>query len=321
MIVGILFLAVGFVLICLAAMRSLGSQKESTDLPGLPRSKPAFGSLTRPVAWAIPVTEDGRIKLKTELVQAGYYDEQTLENFLAVRNVVVMLWCIFVASLFAFGWVENPGIKFYGVVFGVAAIIYGLPRVIVSGKADTRSQAIHNDLPDALDMMTMMMAGGLTMEQSLQRVIGEFEITHPALATELAIVARQSEAGSFNDALVAFSKRLAIPDVHTLTTLMRQSNRLGGKVVDSLREYADTMRRTRQQRAEELGNKASLKLLLPVILCLAPPIYVLLLGPAVLELREFVSRENEPGGVLTPSVVDQRPGFTANGTVTTVRRR
>ncbi len=310
MILGMFFLAVGLALVYVVTMRLWGTRSAS-DEPLVRRIRPVLGSLTRPFAWAIPVTNDGRTKLKTELVQAGYYDDQTLENFLSVRNLTLMLWCLFIAFLVALGWVDGIGWKFYAASLGIAALIYGLPRVILSSSANSRAQAIQNDLPDALDMMTMMIAGGLTMEQSLQRVIGEFEPTHPALATELAIVARQSEAGSFNDALVAFSQRLALPDVSTLTTLMRQSNRLGGKVVDALREYADTMRRTRHQKAEELGNKASLKLLLPVILCLAPPIYILLLGPAVLELRDFVSRENQPGGVLTPSVEDQRQSITA----------
>ena len=311
MTIGLLFLAVGLALAYVVTMRLWGTRSSDSDQPSVRKVRPALGGLTKPFAWAIPVTNDGRTKLKTELVQAGYYDERTLENFLSIRNLALMLWCVFIAFLISLGWIDGFGWKFYAAATGIAVLIYGLPRVILSSSANSRAQAIQNDLPDALDMMTMMISGGLTMEKSLQRVIGEFESTHPALATELAIVARQSEAGSFNDALVAFSKRLALPDVSTLTTLMRQSNRLGGKVVDALREYADTMRRTRHQKAEELGNKASLKLLLPVILCLAPPIYILLLGPAVLELRDFVSRENKPGGVLTPNVEDQRQSFTA----------
>ena len=99
-----------------------------------------------------------------------------------------------------------------------------------------------------------------------------------------------------------FSQRVNLPDVTTLATLMRRSNRLGGKVADALREYADSMRRMRRQKAEERGNKAAVKLLLPIIFCLAPPIYILLLGPAVLELKRFVTRENEPGGVLAPTL-------------------
>jgi len=72
-------------------------------------------------------------------------------------------------------------------------------------------------------------------------------------------------------------------------------------VAAAFREFADSVRRTRRQRAEEQGNKASVKLLFPVVLCLAPPIYILLLGPATLELKNFMNRENMPGGVLATS--------------------
>ncbi len=265
----------------------------------------AVGRLTDSMAKAIPITPNGRKRLRSELVQAGYYYDRVMLNFLATRNLALMAWCMTWGALLAFEIIEQPSVKLLGIVVAGAALIYGLPRIVLSSKARSRSMSIQNDLPDALDMMTMMMAGGLTMQQSLQRVIGEFEATHPDLSTELAIVARQSEAGCFNDALISFAERLALPDVTTLVTLMRQSNRLGGKIVDALREYADSMRRIRSQKAEEQGNRASIKLLLPVIFCLAPPIYILLLGPAVLELKDFVSRENQPGGVLNPTVEAQ----------------
>ena len=79
------------------------------------------------------------------------------------------------------------------------------------------------------------------------------------------------------------------------------------KVAVALRDYSDSIRRGFRQRAEEKGNKNSVKLLLPVVLCLAPPVYILLLAPAVLELRDFIIRENKPGGVLVPADMRVRP--------------
>ena len=307
MIIGLVLILLALLMACIVFRRVVQVEDDLEQQAAFAKGpKPVLGKLTESFAWSIPVSNDGKRKLKTELVQAGFYHERSLINFLAARNVSLMAWSLIVAILLAFGALDGLGWKGIGIPLAAAALIYGLPRLLLSSRANQRSIRIQNDLPDALDMMTMMMAGGLTMEHSLNRVIGEFESTHPALATELSIVARQSEAGSFNDALMSFANRLALPDVTTLTTLMRQSNRLGGKIVDALREYADTMRRIRQQKAEENGNKASIKLLLPVILCLAPPIYILLLGPAVLELRDFVARENRPGGVLAPTVEQQR---------------
>jgi hypothetical protein len=74
---------------------------------------------------------------------------------------------------------------------------------------------------------------------------------------------------------------------------------LGTNVATAVREFADSLRRGARFRAEERANKASIKLLFPVILCLAPPVYILLCGPSVLQLREFLINENRPGGMLT----------------------
>ncbi len=271
------------------------------DATGPALTPPALGRMTHPFAEVLPISDAGRARLRRELTQAGYYHEISLANFLSVRNAAVLSWVLFITALVTFEAVPLVP-RFWLVAVGGLVAVFGVPRVVLSSRASRRVMAIQNDLPDALDMMTMMMSGGLTMEGSLSNVIGEFRETHPDLATELGIVARQTKTGSFDQAMMSFAERLDLPDITTLAALMRRSNRLGGRIVDSLREYADSMRRIRHQNAEERGNKASVKLLLPVLFCLAPPIYVLLLGPSVLELQAFISRENQPGGILTPSV-------------------
>ena len=100
-------------------------------------------------------------------------------------------------------------------------------------------------------------------------------------------------------ALKQFADRINEPEVISLATIVRHADRLGGKVTSAFQDYADSIRRTRRQRAEERGNKASVKLLFPIIVFLAPSLYVLLLGPAALELRNFMVDQNRSGGVLT----------------------
>ena len=138
--------------------------------------------------------------------------------------------------------------------------------------------------------------------RSLERVGEELAVAHPDLSCELKIIHAQTEAGSLEQALGQFAQRLELPDVIALASLVKNAARLGGNTASAFREYADTVRQSRRQRAEERGNKKQIKLLFPVVLCLAPPVYIMLLGPAVVELRNFLIRENQPGGVLSPSV-------------------
>ena len=86
-----------------------------------------------------------------------------------------------------------------------------------------------------------------------------------------------------------------------MTAVVTHSEHLGSNVGTALQEYADGMRTTQRQRAEEQGNKRSVQMMFPIALCLAPPVYILLLAPGILELYDFVVRENQPGGLLSQS--------------------
>jgi tight adherence protein C len=99
-------------------------------------------------------------------------------------------------------------------------------------------------------------------------------------------------------ALKEFARRMNAPDVNALASLVSQSERTGTHVASAVTEFADSIRRQFRQRAEERASKTTIRMLFPVIFCLAPPVFILLLGPPVLQLRNFVRQANAPGGVL-----------------------
>jgi tight adherence protein C len=157
-------------------------------------------------------------------------------------------------------------------------------------------------------MITMCMTGGLPLQHSLARVGTELEATHPDLACELRITGRQMDVGSLGQALRQFADRIDTPDVQSLAAMVNQTERQGTSVAAAFHEFADGVRRARRQRAEEHASKTTVKMLLPIVFCLAPPIYMLLLTPAVIELRAFVLQENRPGGVLSQSTLSAGEG-------------
>ena len=170
-------------------------------------------------------------------------------------------------------------------------LTYGLPRIVLGVRASSRRSSIERSFPDALDMIALLVGAGLPLKDSLRRVGNEFGETHPELARELTIISRQSDTGSIEHAMSSFSDRIDLPEISNWSALISQSQRLGGKLADSLLDCADRLRHQRKIRAEKEGNSASIKLLIPTVLCLAPPIFILLVGPAVLELREFINRQ------------------------------
>jgi tight adherence protein C len=263
----------------------------------------AFGPFTRPLAAMLPSLADA--ELAKDLRRAGLYHPWAMQEYLAIRNALVLGWMAVCALAYVL-IVRNETrwtIPFLVLAIVVMIICYSVPRLMLQAKAAARLQRIERSLPDGLDMITMVMEGGLSLVASLEHVGRELGAAHPDLACELTLVAHHTRARALDHALKQFADRIDTPDVQSLSALVSYAERLGSDMVGAFRDFADGIRRGARQRAEERGNKASVKLLFPIVLCLAPPVYILLLAPAMLELRSFVLRENRPGGVLSQETV------------------
>jgi tight adherence protein C len=112
------------------------------------------------------------------------------------------------------------------------------------------------------------------------------------LQTELNIVSEQADLGSLDQALGNLRRRIDVPEVHSFTTLLMQTERMGTSVSVALSDYSENIREGLKQRAEEKGNRAAFNLLFPTALCLMPAVFLILLGPAVLEFSNFMGRDD-----------------------------
>ena len=313
------FVAVSGVIYWMGKMLFGVGRNELPDPKAIGSRRPLIlGAMTEGFAFAFPISERRQEMLRGELQKAGYYHRKAFIEFLAMRNLAMIMWLVFV-GLLAVALAEPKEditpklIMAAGIVM---AFIYGVPRVMLSSQAENRCRRIKHALPDALDMITMMVTGGLPLRDAIQRVARELHRIYPDIACELRMVEVQTDTGSLELALRQFSKRLDIPDVTALASLVQQTERIGGQVAGAFREFADSIRRTRRQQAEERGNKASIKLLFPIVFFLAPPVYVLLLGPAVIEMKNFMQNQGRPGGALSQDPrasfrSAQRPGTAA----------
>lgn len=298
------FLAVTLVFVLMGRLL-FGKRNQTSETEAIGSRRPLiFGSLTEALAGLIPVNPQKQERLRQDLIAAGYFHRQAYAEFMAFRNGAALLWLIF--SGCAVVLLANPTEDVtFKLLIGAAVIcgcILALPRILLSSQAESRQSRIRFALPDALDMINMMVAGGLSLKSSIQRAQRELMTTHPDIGCELAILDRQAEAGSMDLALRQFAKRVNVADVTVLATMVRHAEQLGGNVSGAFREFADSIRLNRRQMAEDRGNKATVKLLFPTVLCLTPPIYILLLGPAALEMKDFVQRERRPGGALSQNV-------------------
>jgi len=259
------------------------------------------GRLRMSLAGAIPQSETDLDNLAQDLKRAGFYGHHAVAEYLAGRNVLLIAILLIGGGLAV---AAPPGTSIPKVILIVTAaaalLTYVIPRTMLRGQANRRLNRIQRGLPDALDIIRMCLTGGLPLRDCLERVSREVEFFHPDVAVELEVVRRHAEADTMTKALKEFARRMNAPDVNALASLVSQTERTGTHVATAVTEFADSVRRQFRQRAEERASKSTIQMLFPVIFCLAPPVFLLLLGPPVLQLRNFVMQANAPGGVLNP---------------------
>jgi tight adherence protein C len=172
----------------------------------------------------------------------------------------------------------------------VAVLGYVAPSFYIARKTKLRQKAIGNGLPDALDLMTVCVEAGCSLDQALVKTSDELQITHPALAEELRLITTETRAGKPRlEAFRNFATRTGVEDVKTLVSMLTQTDRFGTSVADALRIQADTSRTKRRQAAEERAGKVGVKMVFPLVLCLFPSLYVVCFGPVVVRIyRVFI---------------------------------
>ena len=166
----------------------------------------------------------------------------------------------------------------------LAAGGFGLPDFILSRRADERQSQIDLELPDLLDQMVVSVEAGLGFEAAMSRVAKQNE---GALPHEIARVLQDIRFGmSRRDAFAKLLKRTESTDLKQFVNALTQAERLGMPLADVLRVQADEMRKKRRMRAEETALKIPVKLVFPLLLCIMPALFVVIIGPAIIRVAD-----------------------------------
>lgn len=163
--------------------------------------------------------------------------------------------------------------------------LYILPVFGFKGIARKRTAEITYNLPDALDLLTICVGAGLGLDAALSRVAKEFKSNSSVLSEEFDRVSKDIMAGiSRQDAFRNLAARNNVPDLQSLAALLIQADKLGTSISQALRVYSDTIRTKRKQRVEELANKASIKMVVPLVFFVLPAMFVVILAPAAISM-------------------------------------
>jgi tight adherence protein C len=159
------------------------------------------------------------------------------------------------------------------------------PSFWLDRRKKSRQMTLRRGLPDALDVLTICLEGGLGLQAGVKRVSDELTSAHPVLGAELKIVDREIQLGRGpGEALNHFAQRTDLEEALSLASVVGQSERFGASLVKSLRTHSESLRIKRKQKAEEKAQKASTMILIPTLLLIFPAVFVILLAPAVYQV-------------------------------------
>jgi tight adherence protein C len=248
-----------------------------------PASNSVRSKVAKLAAQLLPNDKRERTQLQARLMHAGIYATWAPGVFLTVKIALIIVPVFVALFLGALGLCHPERILLYAGVVGGIGII--LPGLWLKRRKARRHSTLMKSLPDFLDLMVTCVQAGLSMNGALQRVTEELAVAHPALAGEMGIVERQIELGATPDlALRNFAERSDLAAISTLSTLVEQTRRFGTSISDALRTHAETIREQREQRAEEMAQRAAVKILFPTLLLIFPAIFIVLVGPAAVQI-------------------------------------
>jgi len=222
-------------------------------------------------------------RLRSRLSHAGLRSERALVAYLGTKvflGVGLGLGFLIVNSF----W---PQRAMHAALFtiGSTAVGFYLPSAWLVSRTSERQRQINHALPNALDLLVTCVEAGLGLEAAIQRVAAELGLSSRLLASELEQTQLEMRAGvSRGEAFRRMADRTGVEELRNLSAIIIQTQIFGTSIAKSLRIQADAIRVRRMQLAEERAAAASVKMTVPLVLCIAPALFAVLLGPAAVKI-------------------------------------
>lgn len=222
--------------------------------------------------------------LQLRLARAGIRSREALAVCLFLRLALPAGLVVLAAlAIYGLGMFALPGIVKPMAVVGAG--LFGLmgPNIYLTNRAQKRQDAIRKQLADAFDLLVICAEAGLSLDAALDRVARESASSSPELSDEIALTGLElSFLPDRHKALSALTERVPIPAVRALVNTLLQTERYGTPLAQALRVLAAELREERMMRAEEKAARLPAILTVPMVVFILPPLFIVLLGPAVL---------------------------------------
>jgi tight adherence protein C len=222
-------------------------------------------------------------QLRQRLVQAGIFDARAVGFFFLLRGVLAV-------GLGGLGFVLAPIIGYPTLqwalvgclgIFGYLAPSLALDRIVAARRQEYRA-----GFPDMMDLLVVCADAGLGLVAAFERVGRELGESYPNLSANIHMANLEIRAGrTMAEALEHFGDRLGLAEVRSFATLIQQSEELGSSITDALRVYSEDMRHKRLSTAEEKAYALPAKLSMPLMICVFPVLFVVILLPVFVKIK------------------------------------
>jgi tight adherence protein C len=219
-------------------------------------------------------------KVRIKMTRAGNLDPGAAERFLAIRLVGMAAAPVLFFLCYMFVPLGGMMRLATGALAAFAAGV--LPETRLTNQVDARESLVRKQLPDILDLLVICVEAGLGFTAALARTVSS---VHGEMSDEFALALAEIKAGaSRSEALANLAVRVQIPEVQSFVSSLRQADRFGISISATLRDQAEEMRVRRRQQAQEKAQKAPVKMLIPMVFCIFPPLFIIIIGPAGLQI-------------------------------------
>jgi len=243
--------------------------------------RPILKRIGKFVEQSLP--EKARAQLSHSLLVAGRPGGMSAGDFIALRYVLTSVFTVF--GILLGSLLHNPITLAVLATLGAVVGLYG-PTLWLRTRLSRRRNDIQLELPDVIDVLVVCVEAGLTFEAAVERVVEKYD---HALADEFGRVMQEIRLGRPRlEALNDMGERTGVEELNNFVQAIIQSEQLGSGVSRILRIQSDEIRNKRLLSAQERGARASLKMLLPMLGCIFPTLWVILLGPAALLALHFL---------------------------------
>ncbi len=212
-------------------------------------------------------------KFSKKLVIAGLSESWRIEAILVAKFVGAIFLFVFALLFLPIETLTNRLL----LSVGVGAIGFVAPDAVINRKAEERQDAIRSSLPETLDQLTVVVEAGLGFDSALRKLVSSSE---GPLVDEFARSIRAMRLGlQRGDALEQIGERTEVPEVRQFVAAMRQADTLGVPIAKVLRTQSEHMRKLQKLEAEEAALKLPVKMTFPMVFCMLPALFVIILGP------------------------------------------